>query len=307
MGGAILNNKVVRLLRWLKYLRANKFQRDTWYFILNYGIGDTYLACAFMPYLLERGDKVTVLLTKPGQQFIPRLFSPDINVVTGASLELGLIEEFGQYGKGHPIILHPMHVVNRILISILGYKQFNLTDTYKIMMGIDLRLPPKAPAFASDPAVDEEVSELFARLQLPEGKTVLICPKAVTINEVADSFWKTLADKLAAQGLTPVFMNSAAGLPDYPTIEFPLYAARAFCNRAGRVVGLRSGFCDLIATTTARLAVLYPNLRWLDDTLEVSTGLQAMKINGQQPLLEVTHDFDTDPSSLYQTLTQFFA
>lgn len=306
MVGALVNNKVVRLVRWLNYLRTHKFQRDTWYFIFNYGIGDTYLACAFLPYLIERGDKVTVFLTKPSQDFIPKLFSPAINVVLGQPLELALIEEFGQYGKGHPIILHPMHVVNRILINILGYKKFNLTDLYKIMLGLDLRLPPVAPQFAQDPAVEAEVDTLFEQYKLPAGKTVLICPKAVTIKEVADSFWKELADKLAAQGLVPVFMNSAAGGPAYLTVEFSLRAARAFCDRAGQVVSLRSGFCDLVATTSARMAVLYPNLKWLEDPLLVSTGLALMGISDEHNLLEITHDFETDSTPVYHTLSQFF-
>lgn len=306
MIGALVNNKVIRLLRWLNYLRVYKFRRDTWYFIFNYGIGDTYLACAFLPYLLERGDKVTVFITKSSHEFIPKLFSPAIDVIFGQPLELALIEEFGQYGKGHPIILHPMHVVNRILLNIIGYKRFNLTDLYKVMLGLDLRLPPVQPQFATEPAVEAEVTALFEQYKLPLGKTVLVCPKAVTIKEVADDFWKGLADKLAEQGLKPIFMNSTAGLPDYPTVEFSLRAARAFCDRAGQIISLRSGFCDLIATTTARMAILYPSIKWFEDPLLTSTGLAIMGIRDEHHLLEITHNFETDSTLVYQAIIQFF-
>lgn len=300
----LLNNKVFRLLSWLKHLKTGGFKRDTWYFIFDHGIGDTYMACALLPYLLEKGDKVSVFIKSKNQRFIPGLFSSDIEVLHSLKVEEDLSIEFAMPDKGHPLHLHPYSMFNTRLVNILGYKKISVVDTYKFMLGLDMHTKPKRPILRID--ARQEAERIFDDYQLVRGKTVIICPRANSVVELSNEVWLGMADDLAATGLLPVFMNSDAGGSKYNTVEFPLSCAIEFCDLAGYMVSLRSGFCDLTATSSSRRLIIYPDEMWYGGKLIVGCGLINCELSDGKNLLEVVHDFNQPLASLYSKINTFF-
>ena len=299
----IFQNKIFRLLAWLKHLRTGGFRRDTWYFILDGGIGDTYIGCSLIPYLLEQGDKVSVFIKNENQRFIPTLFSSDIQVLSKLKIEEDLSIEFALPGKGHPLHLHPYSMFSSHLVKLLGYRSFSITDTYKFMLGLDMWVQPKKPVPLATTL--QEAQAVFDRYNLVAGKTVIICPRANSVVEIADEIWTGLATTLASSGLIPVFMNSDAGGNTHQRIEFPLSCAIEFCNLAGYMISLRSGFCDLTASATCRRVVIYPDEMWYGGKLIVGCGLVNSELSGNDNLLEISHDFTTPTSKLFEKIVQF--
>lgn len=297
-------NKVFRLLSWLKHLRVSGFRRDTWYFIFDHGIGDTYIACSLLPYLIEQGDKVSVFIKSKNQHFIPGLFSDKIQVLSELNIEEDLSNEFALPGKGHPLHLHPYTMFSSHLVKLLGYRSISLTDTYKLLLGLDMHVRPKKPVFTA--SAKQEAKDLFQHYELLESKTVIICPRANSVVELSDSVWRDLADVIVAIGLKPVFMNSNIGNANYQCVEFPLSCAVEFCNLAGYVVSLRSGFCDLIATSTSRRVIIYPDEVWYGGKLIVGCGLVNSELSDGSNLLEIPHNFSEPLTSLFESITQFF-
>jgi hypothetical protein len=99
-------------------------------------------------------------------------------------------------------------------------------------------------------------------------------------------------------------MNSSIGSEKYMSIDFPLHLAIYFCNQAGYVVSLRSGFCDLVSTTTANAIVLYPILDKYKHQIIDSASLIEMKLSTGQKLQEMSFDFNTPFSPLIETISQ---
>jgi hypothetical protein len=81
------------------------------------------------------------------------------------------------------------------------------------------------------------------------------------MQQVDNGLWLALIRQLTAQGYTiatNVPENILAGLPGTVPLTFPLCEAIPVAELAGRVISLRSGFSDLIATARCAHTVLYP-------------------------------------------------
>lgn len=284
--------KIRRFSFWWKYLRENKYQDDTWYFILKYGIGDAYMVSALLPEFIKLNNKVVLLFENKNQVFIPQLFLDNQEVRLVSQPPYELIREFGSFRKGVPIVLHPLHLFNGKLMSVIGLNGSTLMDVYRIILGVDLDVRPQAPHF---PAVkDDMIDQLFIQYTLAKGRTVLLCPQANSIGLLDHAFWITLAEKIQRMGLTPVFLNVKANLKGFQSISFSLIYSKEFCDQAGYVVSLRSGFCDLIATSSAKKVILYPNIRFHAARLIESTRLVDLGLSEQEGLLEIEIEIDDE-------------
>ena len=280
--------KIRRLWFWWKYLRRNKYRNDTWYFILKYGIGDAYMVSALLPEFIKQNPKVVLIFENKNQLFIPGLFVKDADVRLVTELPYELIAEFGSFRKGIPVVLHPIHLFDGKLLSVIGLKGATLMDVYKIILGLDFDVKPALPRFGD--VQDDTVDQLFIRYALAKNRTVLLCPQANSIGLLDHSFWIRLAEKIQGIGLTPVFMNVKENVKGFQSVGFPLSDSKAFCDQAGYVVSLRSGFCDLIATSSAKKIILYPNIRFHSARLIESTRLIDLELAEQTGLLEIEID-----------------
>lgn len=284
-----------RLTKWNLFLKHNNFNNDKWYFVLNYGIGDTYLVSTLIPYIISKYKNVAFIIEKPNHRFIPRLFSDEVNILSDIDLPWELINEFGQFIPGNPIVLHPLHLLHKNLLQIIGFKQVSLLDMYKMLLGIDMYCMPITPKFQK--SYTDEVSEIFLKNGLKKGNTVLLCPQANSVNHLDVLFWSRLAESIRIKGLIPVVLNLQ--LDEFIKIDFSLTYAIPFVEYGGYVVSLRSGFCDLISTSKAKKIIIYPNEIWFSGQLFESTSLSKLHLCNNDSLTEIViNSQDLDLSEL---------
>jgi hypothetical protein len=104
------------------------------------------------------------------------------------------------------------------------------------------------------------VLELFEQQGLAPGRTVVLSPYANTLFHVPDqAFWAGVAARCAERGLSVCTNCAPNEEPIAGTIaaRFPLLLAPDFIETAGYLVGVRSGFCDVVSGAGARKVVLY--------------------------------------------------
>lgn len=136
--------------------------------------------------------------------------------------------------------------------AILGYIQglhgFNLFNEAMAYLGIESLNDLSYPAFCCDNAYYESI---FKSTGCISGKTVILSPYAKSVRQISIVFWIYLAKKLKQSGFC-VCTNSAG--EDEPAIvgTQPVFApydkSVSFVEMAGAVVGLRSGFLDVISS-----------------------------------------------------------
>ncbi|SOD18636.1 hypothetical protein [Pedobacter xixiisoli] len=297
-----LLKKIRRYLIWRQYLLRGNFNKDKWYFVLSYGIGDAYIVSAIISEFTKKQGDVVLVFTKPNQEFIGRLFDKKIETRILKNYNKGLSNEFGKFKKGQPINLHPNDLYGGKFETILGFKDINLVDVYKILLGININAPLSKPVFAR--IKSNIVKDYFVKSNLTIGKTVLLCPNANSISTLDPIFWLILADKLAKNGFTPTFMNSRDKNQLYPTIEFPLQHSMDVCNEANYVVSLRSGFTDLIATSTAKKIILYPDTMGHSGKLIDACSLIKMGLASPTNTFELV--LDKDNEYIYRKILTIF-
>ncbi|MCR4717167.1 MAG: hypothetical protein K5656_08295 [Lachnospiraceae bacterium] len=106
----------------------------------------------------------------------------------------------------------------------------------------------------------ENADDIFTDNSLRKGRTVLLSPYANTITKISDDFWIKLAKELKALDYDVV--TNVSG--DEESIEgtmglfVPYKQIISFLDDAGYFVGVRSGLCDIICSSRAKMAVLYP-------------------------------------------------
>lgn len=292
---------LLRYVRWKLYVKQ-RFVADRWYFISNYGIGDLYLLSSLLPALVSQGRKVSVIIEKENRSFIPALFSKEIEVIIDSAIRYNLIREFGQFKAGNPILLHPIDLLGSGLVQIIGCNGMTLIDSYKILLNLPIEVIPTSPSFESRRS--NEVVKMFAQNRLVAGKTVLLCTQANSIGILDENVWLKLAFFLKQRGFTPIFLNTSIG--EFSMVEFPLIESKEFCDYAGYVISLRSGFCDLIASSSAKKIILYPDEQWQAGPMIDGAGLCAMKLCDKTDTLELVLNA-RNIESITEQVSRFFA
>ncbi len=106
-----------------------------------------------------------------------------------------------------------------------------------------------------------KAKDLFEKLELKQGKTVLISPEAKSCKSLDKSFYQALCNRFKEKGYS-VFINlvdTCHEISDEKSVFLSLAIAVPFCDLCGHVVAIRSGFCDVISSTKARFHIIYPD------------------------------------------------
>lgn len=271
--------KVYRFFRWHYFLVSNRYEHNKHYYVLKYGIGDTYLVSTLLHCLRKDGKKIVLIIEKSNQQFIPAMFDDSVCVKQVTNIPYELVAEFGHNSSGQPIVLHPDWIKDVSLVNLLGYRGFTLLDLYKLLLDLDFGKRPAVPRYNS--IVSATISN---QLSVHEN-LILLCPQANSIATVGSDFWLELAEFLYCKGFSPIFMNYSYS-EKFDSISFPLDESIAVCNSIKGVISLRSGFCDLISGCQTAKVVLYPKIKWYSGSLMQGSSLKAMGISNG-PLLEL--------------------
>ena len=255
--------KSFRYVQWKKHIR--KYDKSKWYFILKYGIGDAYLVCCLLNHYRIKNEDFVLIFEKENQANIPKLFFEEEISYVDKDIPYLLINEFGKQVKGIPIILHPYHL-NPQIAEFIGYNNVTLIDIYKLLLKIDLNYKP-----------DNKLLP-FKNIHSESSKNkILLCPEANSIETISLEFWLSLANRIKEKGYLPVFMRTE-NVADYEIIDFEIQDAISIGNSFYGIISLRSGFCDLISTCSAKKIIIYPDIKWYSGKLIDGTSLINMDL-----------------------------
>lgn len=256
---------VVRGYQMYRRLSRELHGNNNWLFVFPYGgSGDIYMACVFLRQFLER-EKIDdyILLVDEAMAFRTlQIFFPhngrqitreekkrilDAWAFCGSDvMHVKPLLYWGWRTKRYP---NPDSKMDITFLDVMKY------DVYNHSRDTNFLIPQKRTegyAYAQD---------LFETLGLKRDKTVILAPYAGSYNSgISMVLWETMAKRLTKLGYC-VCTNSAgeseAVVPGTERIFFPLQYAVDVVDYAGGFIGVRSGFCDLLSSTSAIFIVLY--------------------------------------------------
>lgn len=243
-----------------------KMLRTDWYIISPYGIGDTYLLLSLMRKFKEQNlikGKVHFFVTKKSHFDLINYFPQAVDSfqMIKSSIVQYVSDKDYRFDKRKAQVFHPFHFPNQAIQNLLSYKNVNLNDVYKLLLNVSLDTKNQE-AFVSD-SMREEASLLFGNYGLIQSKTILVAPHAISVDDSLVSFsdWDNFITNCIQDGYAVAILSSEKAYlknPNVVLVDFPLSYAIAFGELCGFFVSLRSGFCDLIATSNCKKFILYP-------------------------------------------------
>lgn len=148
--------------------------------------------------------------------------------------------------------------------EIGNYKGIHFVDQYRYsVFELDEGCMPGMPlVHRGNKDSQDYVQELFKKNNLPEGNTVILLPYANTAPVIAVKFWEALTKGLKEKGFTVCTNSSGIHEPvisGSQKIFFDLRYGLEVVEKAGSIIGLRSGLCDVLSTAEAKKIILYPD------------------------------------------------
>lgn len=253
------------------------------------GTGDIYLLGAYMDEMLEnnRVDKYVLTVTTTSIKKTIELFG--VNTILCMQedafkmLQFGRLMGFEELG----IVSLNDNLGQRDLIRIRGYKGL---DSHTLFQKLVFRCKERVTDFHF---YQENSDEIFERNGLPKGRTILLSPYAITIDEIPMERWEKMAEKLLQKGLTVctnVGSDKEAPIKGTQGIFIPYKQVVDFVEKAGGFIGLRNGLCDIVSSSHARLAAIYPKHKPRKDSFYYRCySLKKLGLR-QENLLELEYD-----------------
>ena len=259
-----INQLKIKLLRYYTERFVFKVRKDEWCFAPIYGIGDTYLLLSLLTDFKRQngGGKIRLVLTQPSHTDLLKLFPDVVDTMVLVDLDwLRIIPAKTELSKGTATIFSCLYFFRNAMASLLGYKNMTINEVYKIMLNMAVNTPNVKPFIPA--AVSESAIKRFKAYGLTSQQTVLLAPHAVTVNQqsVPQSFWTELTRFLLDSGYQVAILSKEAVYQisgEVKPVFFPLDEAIPFCEQCGYLVSIRSGLCDLLATSDCEKLILYP-------------------------------------------------
>lgn len=221
------------------------------------GTGDIYLLGAYMGEMLENNQTDRYVLTVTTMSIKETIELFGVNTILCRQedafkmLQFGRMMGFEELG----IVSLNDNLDQRDLIRIRGYKGL---DSHTLFQKLVFRCKRRKTDFQF---YQENADEIFVQFGLPKGRTILLSPYAITIGEIPIERWEKIAEKLMREGVavcTNVGSDKEAPIKGTQGIFIPYKQVVDFIEKAGGFIGLRNGLCDIISSSHAKLAVIYP-------------------------------------------------
>jgi len=272
------------------------------------GTGDYYFCGMYLKAWLEKNNKTNYLFLTPGgaEAKVLGLFSTlkdHFVTINGTDFQRlrNLLQFHGSQNLNFTYFHHqsPFSLNRQIVITnneLMGYRGLNMIDFY-LYWGFDLPNVTKRelPVFSSIS------KEAFLTNGFIPCKTAMLSPYSTGLNQFQFSihFWCQLANKLKDMGYT-VCTNCAGTekpIPGTNPIFLPYDLIVPFLNSAGLFIGIRSGLCDIISTSTCKKVIIhtYKAKFWPDGNSIAYTGLANMGLCDDAVEVEIR---ECEPTSL---------
>ena len=259
------NNKICRGQRVYDNL-LEKYGNDVQIYVEHYpGTGDVYITCALLEAWRRKeritGPYVVTVIGKGAVKIAKLLAIENVELLSQEDTDclVAFLRFMGDVSVHNLRILHysPMIMYTSILDMLAGYNDLDFMTMYLsvVFKGVSWNDAVDFPAVE-----DTDVDEYFDEKGLIAGQTVVLFPHANTIQDIPEQYWEKLARRLREQGFT-VCTNVEPGYPPILgtcDVFVPYKHIKRFVEKAGYIVGIRSGIFDIIADTDCKKFILYP-------------------------------------------------
>lgn len=277
-------------------------QKDEFVFLSSTGIGDLYLKLILINGLKKtlNTNKISVGYLKPKHIGVINLFKESIYKIyklNEKEIEI-LSEKSGKPSLG--CVSHPFSTINTF--QSIGYNSFNFLDLIKLQFNIPLEFNDYIIPIISD-ETENIVIEKMNQLGIEMGNAILISPNAATFKPLNLEFWINLVEKLLQANIKILILDNTDFFRTHSNenlicIDFPLEESISICNYCGGFIGYRSGFCDLIQSSSAKKIIIYPEIE--TDYFDSKKGFSfsEMGFSNTNDLFEITYNENNQDESI---------
>ncbi|WP_167958650.1 hypothetical protein [Anaerosporobacter faecicola] len=256
------------------------------------GLGDVYLVCQH----IEEKEYCTAVLISTNATRITKLFQIESNEVINTFRMSCLCYYVNIIGldKCNAQIMHYdayeyLHI--GVLMNMRGVNGVNYDDMlYSFLFGDASAKKFVAPKFIQD---EVDVVAFCDSVGIEKDKSIIIAPDANSMSSLPVETWNKIVAVFLNKGYR-VFTNCPPGvepLVNTKAVDIPFEKSVPILNYAGNFIGLRSGFCDLICSSTCRKFIIYePTARWGITDNQGYFGLRDMGI--MQTGIDYTFDIN---------------
>ncbi len=292
-------NRMRDWYKWEVFKRICILDKNEWGFVCPMHVGDTYFICALANALMnEHGGSNFVAIVKKSHEDIPKLFTSITRIVVVDDIPITALKKFSRFTKGQPIYGHYCHSP---FVSLLGIKDLHILDLWRAFLRLphtsELSIPKE-----SDTQTVKNVKTLFKKKNLPESKTLILAPKANSVNQIKPLFWEYISERAIKHGWAVCTNtdNSKEVINGTVQINFRLGEAIIASELAGWVISQRSGFCDLISSANTKLTIIYPRQMWYGGTVLSSSSLIKMGLS------KTAEEYEVGDNNFMEIISKIF-
>lgn len=257
----------------LEDLPSLSLDKDTFYFVSPWGLGDTMILCGLKPALEQKlGGKIH-LVVKPSHEVIMKMYDySDYTLAKPSHSDPHQSPTLLSFAKNHPTpqkgcfyVAHPEffpHFKKLVSDMQTGQPHVRFLAWYKQFFGLsentEFVFPIHYPTIAS--SLLNRFHKLAPGITLE--RTALLLPEATSVTGFPRLFWDHLIKQLQKRGLFVISNISNPTTPHFrgvPNIDLTLDELVALGIACKEVYAIRSGICDLLFSKQEHLHVFYPN------------------------------------------------
>lgn len=265
---AIWNHFKNDILSGFKEYQTNMFQfgENTYLEVGASGTGDVFISgLYYKKYLALNNREENAIYVLPGKSCCKtiELFDVSHTVQVDREAWMSLLHLYRFMGEKcvriDVLYYHIFTIYTGCLTWLESYKGWNL---YSLIHAVHFSQIPiteiQKPIFSKD---QTKLERIFDENKLIPGKTVILAPYAKWPPKISMLFWENLTQRLISKGFT-VCTNSIGSeepaIVGSTPIFYPYELSVPFVEKAGYIVGLRSGFLDIIESAKCKKVALYP-------------------------------------------------
>lgn len=252
---------------WGVYTKLRKDYQNSLFLICPYpGTGDAYLTGMYLQKYIDKNGYKDYVIIVPGKSFynILSLFGVDTSkILVIAANDINNLKNWIAYKGEHCLNLHYLMywgLPYQTVAIFEGYKGLSFPEIFKTCT---FGLPKDTePSMIQQKISRAEAERKVESLGLIIGKTIVVAPYANSFVEELDfEWWEKLVTALQNRGFCVVTNCSGDEKPIANTlaVAFSYGEIIQMMNVCGYFIGVRSGLCDIISSSSCKKIIIYQN------------------------------------------------
>lgn len=284
------NSKPIQTLQEL----AQNLKADCYYFVSQFGLGDTYYLCAFKHELEKKWRDKIIFVIQSAHEVVCECFANNEYIICSDTryksinyLNLPQWSDSPKLGA-----LYPAHPIPLGILKDLQYN--NMTDLYIKLLSL-----PSDSTMAKPTNMPTLSPNLKAKIETiaPLDKVIFYLPEANSMMSLPFFIYKKECEVLQKEGYAIIVnvtkTQKYLSAKNVYTLNLSTKEAVALALVCAGVISMRSGFCDVIAINCKNLKVYYPNKEGIET---ISLKCMDANITAQEVSFEAE----------YQAMQEFY-